>query len=104
MGVAACLYRQGLLPNPNDTVNTSSSSIAGFMVAVACLAGVDPERDRMEVILEASRKMREYADAKPKLVPYLDVLTPGFSLIDDRRRGRSISEIHRCCWVLSIER
>lgn len=91
MGVAACLYRQGLLPNPNDDVNASSTSnsppritgvSAGSMVAVACLAGVDPERDGMEVILEASRKTREYTDAKPKLVPYLDVLTPGFSLID----------------------
>ncbi len=65
------------------------------MIAAAALAGVNPEPDGMEVVLEASRRTRELRQGKrhgeegQKSSPFainiptsFDVLTPGFSLID----------------------
>lgn len=86
VGVAACLYRQGLLPNPNDSSPNDSPPLltgvsAGSMIAAAVLAGVNPDPDGMEVVLEAARKTRALAKANDFNIS-LDVLTPGFSLID----------------------
>ena len=85
VGVAACLYRQGLLPNPNDSSSSHPPRVtgvsAGSMIASAVLAGVKPDPDGMEVVLEAARKTRQLANANNFNVS-LDVLTPGFSLID----------------------
>ena len=66
------------------------------MIAAAALAGVNPEPDGMEVVLEASRRTRELRQRKPhgeegqkssplfviNIPTSFDVLTPGFSLID----------------------
>lgn len=63
------------------------------MIAAAALAGVNPEPDGMEVVLEASRRTRElrrrHGEEGKKSSPFainiptsFDVLTPGFSLID----------------------
>ncbi|KAL3774623.1 hypothetical protein ACHAWO_001994 [Cyclotella atomus] len=86
VGVAACLHRQGILPNPNDSSNGTSPPLvtgvsAGSMIAAAVLAGVQPDPDGMEVVLEAARKTRALAKSNDFNVS-LDVLTPGFSLID----------------------
>jgi hypothetical protein len=86
VGVAACLHRQGLLPNPHDSSTASSPPLvtgvsAGSMIAAAALAGVQPDPDGMEVVLEAARKTRGLAKSNEFNVS-LDVLTPGFSLID----------------------
>ncbi|KAL7486984.1 hypothetical protein ACHAW6_012593 [Cyclotella cf. meneghiniana] len=94
VGVAACLHRHGLLPNHNDASLSSPAFVtgvsAGSMIAAAALAGVNPEPDGMEVVLEAARRTRELArEARTQeekgIVSFtipLDVLTPGFSLID----------------------
>ncbi|KAL3781870.1 hypothetical protein HJC23_005410 [Cyclotella cryptica] len=94
VGVAACLHRHGILPNHNDSSVSSPAFVtgvsAGSMIAAAALAGVNPEPDGMEVVLEAARRTRELArESKTREekglfsfnIP-LDVLTPGFSLID----------------------
>lgn len=84
VGVAACLHRQGLLPDSTLFVTGVS---AGSMIAAASLAGVNPDPDGMEVVLQAARRTRELAlvsQTKGALdfTVSLDVLTPGFSLID----------------------
>ena len=86
VGVCAALHKHGLLPNPDDdsSYNTNKMPLltgvsAGSMIAAATLAGVDPENDGMNVVLEAARRTRELNSQQS--VP-LDVLTPGFSLID----------------------
>jgi len=84
VGVASCLHRQGLLPNPNDSSASPpfvTGVSAGSMIAAAILAGVNPDPDGMEVVLEAARKTRELTKAHGSNVS-LDVLTPGFSLVD----------------------
>ena len=86
VGVAACLHKQGYIPNPNeDSYDTNKMPLltgvsAGSMIAAATLAGVNPEPDGMEVVLTAARRTRELQN-KQQLIN-LDVLTPGFSLID----------------------
>ncbi|KAL7534162.1 hypothetical protein ACHAWF_004742 [Thalassiosira exigua] len=105
VGVAACLQRHGWLPSPDhDTRGSKEMPLltgvsAGSMIAAATLAGVKPDPDGMEVVLTAARRTRELSspqmqqrqkqtyDSKPSTplgnFPIsLDVLTPGFSLID----------------------
>jgi len=121
VGVVACLNRHGALPSLNDDDPRTSRDpraakmplltgvSAGSMIASSVLAGVDPEPDGMEVVLEAARRTRELSPSRRKKdSPYdpngkegeslksgrppgglmetlgvsLDVLTPGFSLIN----------------------
>lgn len=88
MGVAAALRKQGLLPHPDEESPAADATngmplltgvSAGSMIAAAIVSGVDPEQDGMEVVLEATRRTRE---SNEKSTIPLDVLTPGFSLID----------------------
>ena len=82
VGAAACLMRQGHLPRPADDRAASprlTGVSAGSMIAAAVFAGVPPDPDGMEVVLEAARRARALARTR---VWSLDVLTPGFSLID----------------------
>lgn len=80
VGVAACLHKQGIIPHPDDTnkMPLLTGVSAGSMNAAATYAGVNPEPDGMEVVLEAARRTRELSSGQTSL----DVLTPGFSLID----------------------
>ena len=87
VGVAACLHKHSILPDPknDDSYDTNKMPLltgvsAGSMIAAATLAGVNPEPDGMEVVLTAARRTRELQN-KQQLIN-LDVLTPGFSLID----------------------
>ena len=87
VGVAASLHKHGIIPNPTDDDSYDTNKMplltgvsAGSMIASATLAGVNPEPDGMEVVLTAARRTRELQN-KQKLIN-LDVLTPGFSLID----------------------
>jgi hypothetical protein len=103
VGVAACLRRHGVLPHPDECndVRTNYPVLtgvsAGSMIAAAALAGVNPDPDGMEVVLEASRRTRELRREKRQhdkegkktspsfainIPTSFDVLTPGFSLID----------------------
>lgn len=111
VGVAACLAKQGLLPRRDDVGEGAAARAsplltgvsAGSLIAAATLAGVDPEPDGMEVVLEAARRTRELGVRSARRVggggivpdgegsmlsrlggptPSLDVFTPGFSLID----------------------
>jgi len=93
------------MPHPNDDSYDPSKMplltgvSAGSMIAAATLAGVNTETDGMEVVLEAARRTRELSSSRQKQNPQhdqdreesgllenlgisLDVLTPGFSLID----------------------
>lgn len=86
VGVCAALHKHGLLPHPDDdsSYNTNKMPLltgvsAGSMIAAATLAGVHPENDGMNVVLEAARRTRELNSQQSVS---LDVLTPGFSLID----------------------
>ena len=87
VGVAASLHKHGLIPNPSDDDSSDMNKMplltgvsAGSMIASATLAGVNPEPDGMEVVLTAARRTRELQNKKQLI--NLDVLTPGFSLID----------------------
>jgi len=87
VGVAASLHKHGLIPIPSDDDSSDMNKMplltgvsAGSMIAAATLAGVNPEPDGMEVVLTAARRTRDLKN-KQQLVN-LDVLTPGFSLID----------------------
>lgn len=101
VGVAACLRRHGVLPHPDEYSDVHkpypllTGVSAGSMIASATLAGVNPDPDGMEVVLEASRRTRELrrqkriGEEEGKSSPFViniptpfDVLTPGFSLID----------------------
>lgn len=83
VGVAACLNKHGMIPHPDDDTNKMpllTGVSAGSMNAAAACAGVNPEPDGMEVVLEAARRTRELSTRQKQVS--LDVLTPGFSLID----------------------
>ena len=91
VGAAACLHKQGYLPHPDDDSYTPykmpllTGVSAGSMIAAATCAGVNPEQDGMEVVLEAARRTRQLSlnqDGTSSKMVSLDVLTPGFSLID----------------------
>ncbi|KAL7539673.1 hypothetical protein ACHAXR_012183 [Thalassiosira sp. AJA248-18] len=88
VGAAACLHRQGWLPHPDDdSYNNNKMPLitgvsAGSMIAAATLAGVQPEPDGMEVVLEAARRTRALSLDNKDSILSLDALTPGFSLID----------------------
>ncbi len=91
-----------MLPHPDECKDVQrnypqlTGVSAGSMIAAAALAGVNPEPDGMEVVLEASRRTRELRQGKPhgeegqkssplfviNIPTSFDVLTPGFSLID----------------------
>eukprot|EP00568_Trieres_chinensis_P010255 CAMPEP_0183296618 /NCGR_PEP_ID=MMETSP0160_2-20130417/4092_1 /TAXON_ID=2839 ORGANISM="Odontella Sinensis, Strain Grunow 1884" /NCGR_SAMPLE_ID=MMETSP0160_2 /ASSEMBLY_ACC=CAM_ASM_000250 /LENGTH=429 /DNA_ID=CAMNT_0025458249 /DNA_START=32 /DNA_END=1321 /DNA_ORIENTATION=+ len=88
-GVASCLVKHGILPGTDwlppplgtDDAGRRAAPIltgvsAGSIVCAALSAGVDIENDGMPVVLEAARKTRALAWRS------LDVLTPGFSLVD----------------------
>jgi hypothetical protein len=111
VGVAACLHKQGLLPDPNDDSSPRplvTGVSAGSMIAAATLAGVNPEDDGMEVVLEATRRTRNLVKSSSGVALdfniSLDVLTPGFSLIDQveepfreamvKALGGTISSLH----------
>eukprot|EP00578_Thalassiosira_sp_NH16_P023402 CAMPEP_0181097802 /NCGR_PEP_ID=MMETSP1071-20121207/11764_1 /TAXON_ID=35127 /ORGANISM="Thalassiosira sp., Strain NH16" /LENGTH=406 /DNA_ID=CAMNT_0023180309 /DNA_START=81 /DNA_END=1299 /DNA_ORIENTATION=- len=88
VGVAAALRRQGRLPRPDEDDGSDDTTekmplltgvSAGSMIAAAIVSGIDPEQDGMDIVLEATRRTRE--SNRKSMVP-LDVLTPGFSLID----------------------
>mmetsp|Transcript_19420 Transcript_19420/g.40970 ORF Transcript_19420/g.40970 Transcript_19420/m.40970 type:complete len:419 (+) Transcript_19420:49-1305(+) len=85
VGVASCLNHQGLLPHPDDdSYNAATFPLltgvsAGSMVAAASAAGVRPDPDGMDVVLEASRRTRAFSK---RASISLDALTPGFGLID----------------------
>ena len=84
-GVSACLARHGVILSPGETALPGerppilTGVSAGSMIAAAMMAGVDPD-DGMSVILEAARKTRERGGP-------LDVLRPGFSLVDAAEAG-----------------
>ncbi|EJK70988.1 hypothetical protein THAOC_07608, partial [Thalassiosira oceanica] len=90
VGVLACLFKQGLVPDPRldppaEAMPFITGVSAGSMVAAATFAGVEPAEDGMNVVLEAARKTRELTASKQTRLPItisLDVFTPGFSLID----------------------
>jgi len=107
VGAAACLLRQGWLPSPDERggdgrrLPSITGVSAGSMIAAAIMAGVNPDPDGMEVVLEAARLTRNAVRATektsktdnqqntisakmrlPKFGLSMDVFTPGFSLID----------------------
>lgn len=83
VGVASCLHKHGILPNSDEGTNNKMPILtgvsAGSMISAAICAGVQPEPDGMEVVLTAARRTRELQTNRNVS---FDVLTPGFSLID----------------------
>jgi hypothetical protein len=80
VGVAACLIQHGVIPHPDDNTLKSkriklTGVSAGAIISSAVIAGVNME-EAMSVVLEAGRIVR-------KKCGILDVLTPGFSLVDE---------------------
>lgn len=82
LGVAECLLKHRLLLRPGEVAAENEEHrppvlmgvSAGALVSVALSAGVRPD-DGMAVFLEVVRRTRERAG-------FMDVLWPGFSLID----------------------
>ena len=82
-GVYSCLLKHGYLLQPLERIGQDSNTpapvltgvSAGALISAAISAGVTPE-DAMNVVLNVAMKTKEKGG-------FLDVLKPGFSLVDE---------------------